>query len=1066
MLAHLNTVSGFSLQYGTAKVADLVNQAKQLGFSHLALVDRDTLAGAISFASACQKVNIKPILGVNFKVNNSRVILLAKNTLGFASLCRLVSTKNLNFENIYKEINQKNLIVSLGAHSNFGQAIRAKQLKLAQEILQKWIQIAQENLVVELVTHQSTKHAYSTAVAAEMLKLAKDNKVKAIVTNAVRYLLPVDAKTADVLDAIRIKQKINFNRVERNNSQGYLKDPFQMAQLAQEIASAANETDLAGLLIKFTEDVAEACALDPVADLGFGSVSLPEAEVILNGSSLGAFRELTSRCEAGLSAKGLLNTDQYRQRLEAELAVVSRAGFASYFLTVAEVVNLTKKLKIRVTARGSGAGSLINFSLGISAVDPIVNGLLMERFFSNLRTTLPDIDIDVESDRRLEVYDVIINRFGANRAICLSMRDTYRVRQAIRDVGAALGYPASEIDLFAKLIPRIKAKDIRKALSELPELRKSSFYKLFTQGKLDTYLDLVEKLDGLPKNLAMHPCGILLSNAQLLDRTPIMQSASGYPMSEFDKDDVEQLGFLKLDVLGVRMQSALAHAVNEIKNNQQIMINLDEIDLADKKTFELIQSTKTLGCFQIESPGQRELVGKFSPQTFNDLIIDISLFRPGPMKSDMIRPFLSAREGQIQPDYLHPEIQPILEETWGVVVFHEQVIKLISLATGCNFAQADEIRRKLGDFNLKLEIQGWFTRKALKKYPLALVEKLWKILESFASFGFCKAHAAAFALPTYQSAWLKAHYPAAFFAGVLTHDPGMYPKRLIVNDAKNFKIKILPLDINISDQTYRAEGEKAIRVSLAEVKGINQEEISRILHYRPYTSLADFWSRARISRPVIERLILSGAFDSIYQLPKKGLNRRDLLIRLSQLEHSASSEPAQLAIEGFLQEKIETYNLPDLTLEEVVRHEVEILGMDLSCHLTYFYRDLLKELKVVFSKDLLNFRNETEVLMAGVKVSIQTPPIRSGKRVVFLTIDDTTGPVDATFFDSVQKDFADVVFNSWLFLVKGKIRRTGPRGVSLIATGCWDLINLHKIFKKEGLLAVKTQLSQGSQLVA
>lgn len=1066
MFAHLNTVSGFSLQYGTCQVEQLVSQAKKLGFSHLALADHDTLAGAIAFALACQKAQIHPILGVNFKINQSRLVLLAKNSLGFGSLCRLVSLPNLTINHIYKEVAQGNLAVLLGPYSNFGQAVKAKQFEIAQEILQHWISLAKENIVIEVVTHQASKSAFSTSNAAAMLQLAKATRVKAVLTNAVRYLTPIDAKTADILDAIRVKQKVNPNRVERNNSQGYLKSPFEMAALAQEVASAAGQNDLAGLLIKFTEDLAASCALDPVKDLGFGSISLPETEVVLNGQTQGAHRELVSRCEAGLAKWGVAQKSNYLQRLEAELSTISQLGFATYFLTVVEVVNLTKKLNIRVAARGSGAGSLVNFALGISGVDPIANGLLMERFLSPLRTALPDIDIDVESHRRLDVYDAIIERFGVERAICLSMRDTYRVRHAIRDVGAALGYPAGEIDLFAKSFPRIKAKDIRKALSELPELKKSSFYKLFTQGKLDTYLDLIEKLDGLPRNLAMHPCGVLLSNSELLNRTPVISSANGYPMSEFDKDDVETLGLLKLDVLGVRMQSALSHAVSEIKNIEKIDIKLEEINLADKKTFELIQSTKVLGCFQIESPGQRELIGKFSPEVFNDLIIDISLFRPGPMKSGMIEPFLKARGGFSEPDYLHPDLKPILQETWGVVVFHEQVIKLISLVTGCSLAAADEKRRQLGDFNQQLEIRGWFIKKALKKYSLELTEKLWRILESFASFGFCKAHAAAFALPTYQSAWLKTYYPAAFFAGVLTHDPGMYPKRLIVNDAKNFKVKVLPLDINISDKVYRAESTNSLRVSLAEVKGINDDEVERILEYRPFTSLADFWNRARISRPVTERLILTGAFDSLYNLPNQDLNRRDLLMQLSRLEHSAGSDKAQLGLGIFLKEEIISHKLPDLTLDEVLKHEVEILGMDLSCHLTYFYRNLLKDLNVVFSKNLLNYRQNTEVLMAGVKVSIQTPPIRSGKRVVFLTIDDTTGPIDATFFENIQKDYGQTILNSWIFLIKGNIRRTGPRGISVIASGCWDLMQINQIYRAEGLIAVKTLLNDSPQLVA
>jgi len=1068
MFTHLNVSSGFSLQYGTFTIEKLVAQAKNLGFSKIALTDHDTLAGSVAFAAECVRKNIKPILGVNFKIDNSRVVVLAKNSLGFSSLCRLVSLANQNlisnkpnltFEHLFYELKNNNLVALLGPYSNLGQAIRAKQFLAAQEIFSHWLTVGRQNLTVEIATHQASKNIFSTTNAALMLNFAKSNQVRAVLTNAVRYLTTEDAKTADVLDAIRTKQKLNSNRIERTNSQGYLKDSFEMAALAQEVASAAGQSDLAGLLIKFTEDLALECALDPVKDLGFGSVALPETELVLQKKSIRADSELTARCESALADKALLKKANYRERLAAELAVIAQLNFASYFLTVAEVVNLTKQLKIRVAARGSGAGSLVNYALGISAVDPIQHGLLMERFLSPLRTALPDIDIDVESHRRLEVYDAIIDRFGAERAICLSMRDTYRVRHAIRDVGAALGYPAGEIDLFAKALPRIRARDIRSALSELPELRKSNFYKLFTQGKLDIYLDLVEKLDKLPRNLAMHPCGIILSDRNLLNRTPIINSASGYPMSEFDKDDVEHLGFLKLDVLGVRMQSALSHAVTEIKKTKNIELDLDKVSLTDEKTFELIQSTKVLGCFQIESPGQRELVGKFSPSVFNDLIIDISLFRPGPMKSDMINPFLTARNGFTEVNYLHPDLKPILEETWGVVVFHEQVIKLISVITGCSLAEADEKRRELASFEGQLAVAEWFAKNASKKYSLEVTQQIWQILQSFAAFGFCKAHAAAFALPTYQSAWLKAHHPAEFFAGILTHDPGMYPKRLLINDAKNFNIKILPLDINFSDKTYRAETADSIRISLSEVRGINDAEVERILQYRPFTSLADFWHRARVSRPVVERLILTGAFDALYELPSKNLNRRDLLMQLDRLEHTSGSDHAQLGLGVFLKEEIVSHKLPDLTLDEILRYEIEILGMDLTCHLTYFYKDLLQDLNVVFSKNLLNYRQNTDVFMAGVKVATQTPPVKSGKRVIFLTIDDTTGPIDAAFFEKSQKDYAQTVFNSWLLLIRGNIRRTGARGISLVASGAWDLTKIDQIYRDSGLAQVQKILT-------
>ena len=581
------------------------------------------------------------------------------------------------------------------------------------------------------------------------------------------------------------------------------------------------------------------------------------------------------------------------------------------------MVDLIRGMGVRVAARGSGAGSLVNHLLGISGVDPLAHDLIMERFLSPLRQGLPDIDIDVESARRTEIYTRILERFGGERCVAVSMMDTYKVRHAIRDVGAALGLPPGEIDVFAKAFPHIRARDARAALVDLPELRSSGLGRLAATGRLEGFLDLVEALDGLPRHVALHPCGVLLSDGSLLDRTPVEASWMGFPMSQFDKDAVEEMGLLKLDVLGIRMQSAMAHTLDEVVRIGGEPIELDAVPLDDPDTYAMIRTTHTLGCFQIESPGQRELIGRFGPEDFEDIIIDISLFRPGPVKSDMVTPFLRARQGWDEIDLIHPDLEPVLASTRGVVVFHEQVIGLISVMTGASLAEGDEMRRTMGSPEGQAQVRAWFYPRALDRgYELVLVERVWDVLRSFASFGFCKAHAAAFALPTYQSAWLKAHHPAAFLSGVLTHDPGMYPKRLILDDARNLGISILGVDVNHSASTYRVErwptpgarpslpglpdgSEHGIRLPLTEVKGISAAEVERIVAGQPYSSLSDLWTRANVSTPVVENLVLTGGFDELYGIhldsgarPRGQLTRRDLLLQVADLERQARSARA------------------------------------------------------------------------------------------------------------------------------------------------------------------------------
>ena len=596
-----------------------------------------------------------------------------------------------------------------------------------------------------------------------------------------------------------------------------------------------------------------------------------------------------------------------------------------------------------------------------------------------------------------------------------------------------------EIDLVAKSLPHVRARNISRSLENLPELKNLNL----TSPIWKMALGLAERLDGLPRNLAMHPCAVVLSDIGLYDRAPIEKNASGYPMVQWDKDDVEAIGLLKLDILGVRMQSALAYSVSEIERVAEEKLNLDAIPLDDAETFKLIQSTKTLGLFQIESPGQRELVGKFAPDSFNDLIIDISLFRPGPVKSDMITPFLNSRQGWKPRSMIHPDLAPILSDTEGVVVFHEQVIEIIATMTGISLAEADEKRRALGDRDSQQIICDWFFPKAIARgYSLAVVTEVWDVLRAFASFGFCKAHAAAFALPTYQSAWLKTHYPAQFLAGVLTHDPGMYPKRLILDEVRQCGIAIAPIDVNRSDRSYRVERDPingySIRIALSDVSGISDSEVDSIIKARPFLDLADFVHRSSVSKPIAEALLMLGAFDSLYE---SSLNRRDLLLHLNDLYRwSRSSNKAggsQLTI-AFTPSLVKT-GLPDLRSDEIVRGEIEHLNMDVSHHMIEFYADFLNEIGAVRSSELLKQRSKSEVLVAGVKVALQTPPVRSGKRVMFLTLDDGFGCSDATFFEDAQNSYASTLLNSWLLLVRGEIRRTGPRGISLRATGAWEL---------------------------
>ncbi|MEU8522543.1 DNA polymerase III subunit alpha [Streptomyces sp. NBC_01216] len=1113
---HLHTASGFSLRYGASHPERLAERAAERGMDALALTDRDTVAGVVRFAKACEKAGVRPLFGVDLAVapparpssppargrgpaatsgsggwpgvgetrtsarrvpvrggafvdeSATRAVLLARSRAGWAALCRTITAAHaaggrplLPWDANHGE----GLFVLLGPESDVGRALAAGRPDRAARLLAPWRERYGDALRLEAVHHgRDGAGPGSLRLAARTVGFAAEQGVRPVLGNAVRYADPGQGPVADVLDSARRLVPID-PRKELDGGRSWLKGADDMRAAAERIVEAAGfRRNAAHRLLEQTRAVAEECLLDPQDDLGLGSAHFPEPRLVGAGHRT-AQRVLASRAAAGMVLRGYdrgRDRRVYWDRVHHELDIIAHHGFATYFLTVAQVVDDVRRMGIRVAARGSGAGSLVNHLLGIAHADPVEHGLLMERFLSKNRVALPDIDIDVESARRLEVYRAIIGRFGAERVATVAMPETYRVRHALRDVGAALSMDPAEIDRLAKAFPHIRARDALAALDELPELRELAGEKE-RYGRL---WELVEALDALPRGIAMHPCGVLLSDASLLTRTPVVPtSGEGFPMSLFDKEDVEDLGLLKLDVLGVRMQSAMAHAVAEVERATGARVDLDDpeqVPPGDPATYRLVQSTETLGCFQIESPGQRDLVGRLQPATFHDLVVDISLFRPGPVAADMVRPFIEARHGRAPVRYPHPDLEEALRETYGVVVFHEQIIEIVRIMTGCGRGEADQVRRGLSHRESQGRIRLWFAgRASLRGYDDAVVARTWEIVEAFGSYGFCKAHAVAFAVPTYQSAWLKAHHPAAFYAGLLTHDPGMYPKRLLLADARRRGVPVLPLDVNRSAATHRIELVSdspevwGVRLALADVHGISEAESARIEAGQPYASLLDFWERSRPRKPVAERLAQVGALDAF------GANRRDLLLHLAELhrtQRGAASYGGQLPLaQG---RKTAPVGLPDLDESERLSAELGVLGMDASRHLMGDHDAFLRELGVVSAKRLREVPHGATVLVAGAKAATQTPPVRSGRRVIFSTLDDGTGLVDLAFFDDAHVACAHTVFHSWLLLVRGVVQRRGPRSLSVVGAAAWNLAELAELRATGGLEAVGARLAE------
>jgi error-prone DNA polymerase len=1086
---HLDVRSYFSIKEGTFSPEALARRAGELGLPAVALTDRDGLYGVARFVEACEHEGVRPILGASLTIRGSgtlplgplrdgRIVFLARDATGYANLCRLITDAHMSGDRGDPSLTPEQvcahpagLVALAGSWSPPGALAVAGRVHAGCASLDPYHEAFGDRLFVAV---ENRLEKDSRKEIRALLRLAERADVRAVATNPVRYLVADDAFLADALECMRELVPISRTNVMRRNAEGWLKPAAEMRALFAERPD----------LITAAVEIAESCEFD----IGLRRVNFPEFPTPRGRS---ASSVLAERCWRGLERRELKATAKVEDRLNHELAMIHRLGYSAYFLTVADIVADVRAMGIRCACRGSAAGSVVCYLTGISDVDAVRHDLAFERFLNPMRDELPDIDIDVESARREDVYDMVLSRYGDDRCACVAMVDTFRARAAVREVGKALGLPEPEVDTVAKSFPHIGAGDLRVAIERLPELVGTNM----NAGQLETLFRVAERLDGFPRHIALHPSGIVLSNDDLVTRVPLERSFQGYRVIQADKDDVELLGYLKLDVLGVRMLSSMRHALDEIARTEHMKVDLDRISLDDEPTFELIRASDTLGCFQIESPGQRELLQKLQPTRWEDLIVDISLFRPGPVKSDMINPYLRRRHGMEAPKYAHPALRSALRETFGVIVYHEQVMRTVSSIGGYSLTEADFIRRHLDRDDMVPAMRSDFLRRAkARDVPDEVAERTWNDVAEFASFGFCKAHAAAFAVPTYQSAWLKTHYPAHFLAGVLTHDPGMYPRRLILEDAREHGIPILPLDVNRSDPEYvvepvsldggaevgarlgllvsaphdvRAEDGSAgsapfndardatppratygIRLALNDVHGISSAEVRSILQARadrPFRDVGDFLRRTTVSRPVVEAIAHAGGFDGI-----DGGTRRDRLYVAMTTAPQREGDQLALDLTARVNGPRRT-SLDEYTDAERVRAELEVLGLDASRHLVSFFEPLIGDLGATRANDLYRRRADERVMVVGVKVASQTPAIRSGQRIIFLTLDDATGPIDVTVFESVQPKVAKTVFHSFVLAVVGTVRRTGVKGASVIAEDVWDLVALHQA-RRDGRL--------------
>jgi error-prone DNA polymerase len=865
-----------------------------------------------------------------------------------------------------------------------------------------------KDFFVELMRYPSKEGVHDSHVLAAF---ATEEGIPIVATNNVHYAEMEEYAVKELLNAIY--QNIPVSRLKGCRTvEQYLKSQKEMIRLFKGCPEAINKT----------EELASRCNLELV--LGkphFPKFDIPEGEP--------DYSYLCKLAFAGASKKYGLLTTKIRSRLGQELDTIRKLGFCGYFLVVWDIVRWARKRGIRCQARGSAVDSLVVYALDISNVDPIEHNLLFERFMHPLRNEPPDIDLDVDRRRRDEVRDYIYRKYGAENVACVGTINTYMARSAIRDIGKALQMPQEIIEEACRGVRYLSASELLEYSNTLPELKESTIYR---KPELTDFFKLCIAIDGFPKHLSVHLGGLLIGDGKLSDSVSLEWSSGGDIISQYDKDDIERLGIVKLDLLSLPTLTVIEDTLTNIKKSRGIDIDIEKIPRDDPETFAMLRDGKTIGTFQLESPAQREMAGRLLPNCFEDIIVSISLVRPGPLKSSMDKVYLPRRHGAEPVTYLHPKLRNALSETLGVILYQEQVLNVAHDLAGMSYAEADGFRRAMTHDRTEEEMEkmrdSFISCSGKNGVNKKIAEKVFEQLAAFAAYGFCKAHAVAYALLAYQTLWLKRHYPPEFFAAVLSNQPmGYYPPHVLVADARRFGVEILPLDINNSFDRYTVEDE-AIRVSLKQLKGMSKETPESILSEREkgkFTSLRNFVLRTNTNQSILESLVKIGAFDAfgsrgklLPQLPK-WVNLRHRVGR--------GARPLLGDVEpevGLLRETV----CDDRRARMLV--ERELLSLNLSAHPLDFCP---LDNGVTKIGDLSSIATGKTIKIAGSVIHYQTPPTRNGRRVVYVIIEDETGIADVTVFSDVQEKCGPVLFREGWLVVKGKIQRRGLKAISIIA---------------------------------
>ncbi|HYF92265.1 MAG TPA: DNA polymerase III subunit alpha [Symbiobacteriaceae bacterium] len=1031
---HLHVHSPFSFLDGASRLDALIEEAALQRMPALTLTDHDNVSGAVRFQKKCLDAGLLPIQGAELTLQGGHhLTLLATGPTGYATLCRIITAAHIGMDPAHMgaggllslapghqrlqpaapmsvfSYGTEGLIALSGCRRGEVPSLilrgRLAEAEAAARRYAAWfpgrfyLEVQDDRLPGERMLHSALR------------ELGEHLGLPLVATGNVHYRTREEFFVHDLLTCVRTLTRLDQPHAERRlNAENYMKPPALMAERFRDLPDA----------VTGTLKIAEQCS--PSLDLG--AKLFPQYDVPQGMSALAYLRQLVY--EGARRRYGRI-TEKVETRLEHELRIIGQLGYEDYFLLVWDVARYARSRGFRGAGRGSAADSAVAYCLFITDVDAIARGLLFERFMSLERAEKPDIDIDFDARYRDEVANYVYRKYGYDRVASVCTYNTFHARSAIRDLGKAMGFAEPEIDFLAKRMPYFAgADDILEVMGRLPELRQSGI----PWHKFEQLLQACAKIARLPRFMGTHLGGLVISRRPLLEVTPLQMAAKGCAVCQFDKEYVEDLGLVKLDLLSLRTFSAVDDASRMLEVGG---FDYERIPSEDRETYEMLGTGETVGVFQLESPAQRALQARLGADRFEDIVASVAIIRPGPIKGNMVEPFLARRHGQEEITYLHPKLEPILSKTYGVVLFQEQVIEIATAVAGFSPGEADQLRRVMTKARNKedmVAIGRLFVEKAMQAgVDPAVADTIFSYVQGYASYGFCEAHAAAFANTAYKTAYLVRHHPAEYFAALMSAQPmGYYPINTLAGDAARRGAGLLPVDINRSepaftveewspeawDAFWRHEGGhrppypalgKAIRIGLKQVKGVGKPVYDAIMEGRGagFTSLLDFCRKTegKVPRDSLEALVLAGAFDCLHG------NRRELLW---QVPHALEAARAVDSPQGMLEFEVERRALPDFSPSEKYLKEYELLGLMVRGHYMVFAREDLKRQGYLTAAQAKQAERGALVKVAGVAVRPHRPPTKSGRIVVFLSLEDETGLVDLTIFEDVYQRYGHLIF--------------------------------------------------------